>query len=103
MNNPETLIFVCCNQKATGKCCANNGAEEALEYLRAAIKARKDTTFQGRKVKAVKTSCLGRCAQGPSILIVPDQIWYTFETLADLNEIIESHLIEGKIVRRCLM
>jgi len=96
----DTFVFICCNQKEIGKCCAENQAEDFLNYIREKIKLNKGRFQQNKRVKAVKTSCLGKCVFGPNILICPDNVWYTFTSLQDADEIIESHLIKGKIVER---
>ena len=44
--------------------------------------------------------CLDRCEEGPCVVIYPEGIWYTYFDRADVDEIIESHLINGKIVER---
>lgn len=56
----------------------------------------------GEKVKVVMTGCFGFCAQGPVIEILPDNIFYVKVTEDDVEEIIKSHIIEGKVVEHLL-
>jgi (2Fe-2S) ferredoxin len=44
--------------------------------------------------------CLDRCAEGPVIVIYPEAVWYTYVDHADLDEIIEEHLVNGRVVER---
>jgi len=95
-------IFVCTNQKAPGKsCCANTGGELYFQYLKSNLS---DLGLHGAgKVRVSKTGCLGRCGLGPCIVIYPEGIWYRYTSYADIDEIIDTHLREGKIVERLLL
>ncbi|MBC7696889.1 MAG: (2Fe-2S) ferredoxin domain-containing protein, partial [Bacteroidia bacterium] len=44
--------------------------------------------------------CLDRCSEGPLLVVYPQAIWYTFVDNEDIDEIIDSHLINGKVVER---
>ena len=44
--------------------------------------------------------CLDRCSEGPVIVVYPDEVWYTYIVKEDVDEIIEEHLINGRIVDR---
>jgi len=52
------------------------------------------------KIRVNKAGCLDRCADGPVMVIYPEGIWYTFVDTDDVEEIIQSHLIEGRPVER---
>lgn len=95
-------IFICTNQKTTGRCCANNGASEIFEYFKTALANNISKLNPIFKYKVVKTSCLGRCSLGPNIFISPDNIWYNYATTEDIDIIINEHLINGNIVTRLL-
>ena len=47
--------------------------------------------------------CLGRCDVGPVIVVYPQETWYTYIDEEDIDEIIESHLKNDKIVERLLI
>ena len=53
-----------------------------------------------KKVRANGTGCLDACAFGPSIVVYPEQIWYGGIIAEDVEEIIQSHLINNKPVER---
>lgn len=95
-------VFICTNQKAEGRCCANNGANEIFEYFKNTIADNISKLNPSFKYKVVKTSCLGRCSLGPNIFISPDNIWYNYSTTEDIDNIINEHLINGNIVTRLL-
>ncbi len=92
-------IFVCNNQKLNGKkCCAEAGAADAFVYLKEQLM---QVGMHGQdKVRVSKSGCLGRCAQGPCLLIYPEGIWYTYHNQSDLDEIVQTHLIKGEQVPR---
>lgn len=52
------------------------------------------------KVRINQAGCLDRCEEGPTCVVYPEGIWYTFVDEEDIDEIIDSHLIEGKPVER---
>ena len=49
------------------------------------------------------SGCLERCEMGPALVIYPEGAWYTFKTKDDIDEILQSHLIDGKPVERLLL
>ena len=55
------------------------------------------------KVRINKSGCLDRCEEGPVVVIYPQGTWYTYVDETDIDEIIDSHLVEGKIVERLLI
>ena len=95
-------IFVCTNQKAQGKCCANENANETFEYLKNVLANNTSRLNPDLKYKAVKTSCLGRCSLGPNIYIAKDNVWYNYKSTSDIDAIVEKHLINGEIVEELL-
>ena len=44
--------------------------------------------------------CLGRCDDGPVLVVYPEAVWYTYVDQSDIDEIIEEHLTNGRIVNR---
>lgn len=55
------------------------------------------------KVRVSKSGCLGRCSSGPCIVIYPEGVWYTYSSFADIDEIIEKHLISGDRAQELLI
>ena len=53
-----------------------------------------------RKVRINKAGCLDRCEEGPVMVIYPQGTWYTYVDKEDIDEIIDQHLVGGKVVDR---
>lgn len=97
----ERHIFFCTNQREAGnECCANQGAAEAFEHCKAQVKA---LGLSGPgKVRVNKAGCLDRCAAGPILVVYPEAVWYTYVDKSDIDEIVNSHLVNGQVVERLL-
>jgi (2Fe-2S) ferredoxin len=52
------------------------------------------------KVRINKAGCLDRCEEGPVMVIYPQATWYTYVDKEDIDEIIDQHLLGGKVVDR---
>ena len=52
------------------------------------------------EVKVVQTGCFGLCALGPVVIVYPDGTFYSRVTAEDVKEIVEEHLLKGRIVDR---
>ncbi len=52
------------------------------------------------KIRVNKAGCLDRCADGPVMVVYPQGVWYTLIDQDDVEEIIQSHLINGRPVER---
>ena len=52
------------------------------------------------EVKLVQTGCFGLCALGPIVIIYPDGTFYSRVTPEDVKDIVEEHLLKGRIVER---
>ena len=53
-------------------------------------------------VRVVKTGCFGLCSKGPIVIIRPEDTFYSMVTVDDVEEIVNSHIINGEIVQRLL-
>ena len=95
-------VFFCLNQRDAGQaCCANHQAEAAFDRCKAQVKA---AGLAGPgQVRVNRAGCLDRCAGGPVAVVYPEAVWYTYVDLADIDEIVESHLKKGKVVERLLL
>ena len=92
-------VFFCTNQRKSGEaCCANHGANDLRAYAKDKVKAL-GLAGEG-KVRINSAGCLDRCDQGPVMVVYPEAVWYTFVDQEDIDEIVESHLQQGKIVER---
>ena len=95
-------VFFCLNKReAPENCCACHGAEKMQEYAKKRVKALK-LSGEG-KVRINKAGCLDRCELGPTLVVYPEGVWYTYVDESDIDEIVDSHLANGKIVERLLI
>ena len=91
MNNVRTHVLVC-----TGAGCVASGALEVGAALQQAI----DSRDLSGECRIVETGCLGPCAAGPVAVIYPDGVFYQKLTPDDAAEIVEEHLLKGRVVER---
>ncbi len=92
-------VFFCVNQRDNGEpCCADKGSVAMREYAKDRVKALK--LAGPGKVRINQAGCMDRCGRGPVIAVYPEGIWYSYKSQADVDEIIERHLIHGEIVER---
>lgn len=95
-------IFVCQNVRppeAPKGCCSGRGSEEVFDELRRQVREK----FSPQVARVSKSGCLGPCESGVNIVIYPEGIWYARVTLADLPQIVEEHLVNGRPVERLLL
>ena len=52
------------------------------------------------EVQVVKTGCFGLCALGPIMIVYPEGTFYSMVKVEDIPEIVEEHLLKGRIVTR---
>ena len=95
-------VFFCCNQReAPEKCCASAGAADLQKYAKDRVKA---LGLAGPgKVRVNKAGCLDRCEEGPVIVVYPEAVWYTYVDRADIDEIVDRHVVNGEIVERLVI
>jgi len=95
-------IFFCLNQRDNGEsCCAQFDAVAAFEHCKSKVKAA-GLAGAGR-VRVNKAGCLDRCAAGPVAVVYPEAVWYSYLDAADIDEIVQSHLSDGRVVQRLLI
>ena len=79
-------------------CCAKLGAVEAQTYAKDRIGQLK-LKGQG-KVRINKAGCMDRCDEGPVLVVYPEAVWYQYVDTDDVEEIIQEHLVHGRVVER---
>ena len=92
-------IFFCLNERKSGEeCCAQHQAQAGFDRCKQRIR---DADGNGPgQVRVNKAGCLDRCAGGPVAVVYPEAVWYTFVDSADIDEIVDSHLLGGTPVER---
>jgi (2Fe-2S) ferredoxin len=94
-------VFCCTNERPSGHprgCCKNKGSEQLRNYLK--VRA-KEAGLNDVRINAA--GCLDRCELGPTMVIYPEGVWYTYRSQADLEEILETHLLRGGRVERLML
>ena len=81
-----------------GTGCHSNNSSKILDEFNALIKANN----LENDVQTVQTGCFGLCAVGPVVIVYPEGAFYSQIKVSDVKEIVEEHLIKGRIVDRLL-
>ena len=56
-----------------------------------------------KNIRVNQSGCLDKCESGPVMVIYPEGIWYNYKNKLDIDEIIDTHLIKGKVVKRLIL
>jgi len=97
----EAHVFCCVNERPGGHkrgSCKEKGAEQLRNYMKARAKE-----LGLDRVRINQSGCLDRCELGPTMVIYPEGVWYTYESPADVDEILTRHLVEGGRVPRLML
>lgn len=80
-------MFICTNQKQNDKpCCANQNAQELLEYAKK--RAKELGLTKELQFRISSSGCMGRCADGPILVIYPQSEWHTYKSENDIDQIL---------------
>jgi (2Fe-2S) ferredoxin len=94
-------VFVCRNERPENHprgCCLHRGADELHAYMKERAKA------AGLKdIRINQSGCLERCELGPTMVIYPEGVWYTYRSKDDIDEIVRTHMVEGGRVERLML
>ena len=91
-NTREKHILVC---RGTG--CTSSKSPKIIENFRKILEEKGI-----ENVRVIQTGCFGLCAKGPIVIIRPEDTFYAMVTPEDCEEIVNTHIIEGKKVERLL-
>lgn len=92
-------VFFCLNQREDGrKCCASAGAQDLHAHAKDRVKQLGISGPGGVRVN--KAGCLDRCDEGPCLVVYPEGVWYTYVDREDIDEIVDEHLVHGRVVER---
>ena len=93
-------IFFCTNLRADHKkaSCGKHHSIELRNYMK-----KKVFDLKLKNIRVNQSGCLDKCESGPVMVIYPQGVWYNFKNKMDIDEIINSHLVKGKVVKRLLL
>ena len=81
-----------------GTGCTSSNSPAIIEALEKEIKAK----GLEEEVKVIRTGCFGLCALGPIMIVYPEGCFYSEVKVEDVPEIVEEHLLKGRMVKRLL-
>jgi (2Fe-2S) ferredoxin len=80
--------------------CGANGSDDGARILESLHRARSRHGL-GADVFITETRCLGACPRlGATLVVYPEATWYVGVTADDVDEIVASHMLEGRVVER---
>ena len=81
-----------------GTGCTSSNSQKIIEAMEAEIKAK----GLDKEVQVIRTGCFGLCALGPIMIVYPEGCFYSEVKVEDVPEIVEEHLLKGRMVKRLL-
>ncbi len=81
-----------------GTGCTSSHSNEIIEALEAELKAK----GLENEIKVIRTGCFGLCALGPIMIVYPEGCFYSEVKVEDVPEIVEEHLLKGRMVKRLI-
>jgi len=99
MPKPVYHIFVCTNQRPPGHPRGSCGEVNAMGVLEKFGMGLEQRMLFGKALLS-NTGCMGPCAHGPVVVVYPDGVWYKGVKPEDVDEILDSHIVNGKKVER---
>lgn len=97
----DAHVFCCTNRRPAGHprgSCADKGSEDLRDYMKNRAKE-----LGLKKVRINASGCLDRCELGPTVVIYPEGVWYAVKNKEDIDEVLQTHLVEGGRVERLML
>jgi NADH:ubiquinone oxidoreductase subunit F (NADH-binding)/(2Fe-2S) ferredoxin/NAD-dependent dihydropyrimidine dehydrogenase PreA subunit len=79
-----------------GTGCTSSGSNDICDAFKSELSAK----GLDKEVEVVKTGCFGLCELGPVVIVYPEGAFYSHVTVEDVAELVEEHLLKGRIVKR---
>jgi (2Fe-2S) ferredoxin len=80
----------------TNKDCAERGSLALLSRLRRALKL----AGHAERIRVTRTGCMGRCGEGPTLVVYPDGVWYRGVRESDAEALVQEHLLGDRLLPR---
>ncbi len=81
-----------------GTGCTSSNSQQIIDTMQAELKAK----GLENEVQVIRTGCFGLCALGPIMIVYPEGCFYSEVKVEDVPEIVEEHLLKGRMVKRLL-
>lgn len=81
-----------------GTGCTSSGSMDILKAMKAELKKR----GLENEVEVIRTGCFGLCANGPVVIVYPEGAFYSKVKVEDVPELVEEHLVKGRLLKRLL-
>lgn len=81
-----------------GTGCTSSGSNDLLAALEKEVK----NHGLENEIELVRTGCFGLCELGPIVIIYPEGAFYSKVSIEDIPELVEEHLVKGRILKRLL-
>lgn len=97
----EAHVFCCTNRRPAGHprgCCAERDGEALRDHMKSRAR-----DLGLKNVRINSAGCLDRCELGPTMVIYPEGVWYSVPTKADVDEVLETHMLKGARVERLML
>jgi (2Fe-2S) ferredoxin len=97
----EAHVFCCTNRRPAGHprgCCAERDGEALRDHMKSRAK-----DLGLKNVRINSAGCLDRCELGPTLVIYPEGVWYSCANKADIDEVLETHMLKGVRVERLML
>ena len=91
-------VFCCTNQRPDTHrrgSCSGRGAKQLCDYM-----CRLGMAIGVPRIRINHAGCLNVCEHGPVMVIYPEGIWYRYDSEADIEDIMRSHIVRGVPVER---
>ena len=103
MPKPKYHVFICTNQRPEGHPRGSCSQTNAMGVWQKFADMLNRTNMYDKVMISGVRSCMGPCQNGPIVAVYPENVWYGKVTEADVDEIFNSHFVNGKPVERLVM
>jgi len=81
-----------------GTGCTSSGSKDILACLKTEVEKR----GLEKEVELIRTGCFGLCELGPIVIVYPEGAFYSHVKPEDIPELVEEHLLKGRILKRLI-